>query len=54
MIERCWSQDPKDRPTFNEILEELKNNQDFITDLVDENEFINYVEFIDNCQTSFD
>ena len=54
LIEKCWSQDPEERPTFTEIVDELKNNHNFIIDLVDENEFYEYVDFIDNYQTSFD
>ncbi|KAK8860760.1 hypothetical protein M9Y10_012426 [Tritrichomonas musculus] len=54
LIERCWSQDPKDRPTFDEIVDELKNNREFITDEVDENQFQNYVNFIETASVSFD
>ena len=54
MIERCWSQDPKDRPTFDEILFELKNNHEFITENVIEVEFLNYVRFIDEYKITFD
>lgn len=32
----------------------LKNNEGFITDLVDEVEFLNYVDYINDCKVSFD
>lgn len=54
LIEDCWSQDPKERPTFDEIVDRLRNNHDFITSLVDENEFNEYVDFIDDYKSSFD
>ena len=54
LIEKCWSPNPNDRPTFDEIVSELKNNSQYITKEVDENEFKNYVNFIENSQISFD
>lgn len=54
LIERCWSQDVNDRPSFDEIVEELKTNPDFITENVDENEFKKFIELIENYETSFD
>lgn len=53
LIERCWAQDPKDRPTFSEIVEELKTNSDFITGTMDEGDFITYVDYIEDCEISF-
>ena len=32
----------------------LKTNEEFITELTDENEFYDYVDFIDNYKTTFD
>lgn len=47
LITKCWSQKPDDRPTFSEIVEQLKNNREFITELnVDENEYYAYVGYI--------
>lgn len=46
LIERCWDQNPSARPTFAEITEELVSNHDYITDLVDENEFLSYTDYI--------
>ena len=53
LIERCWSQEPSERPTFDEIVEELKTKDDFISDVIDSNEFYDYIDFIDNSQITF-
>lgn len=39
LIEICWLQDCEERPSFDSIVENLKNNDDFITDVVDQSEF---------------
>lgn len=54
LIEKCWAYDPTDRPTFDEIVNMLKSDSGFITDLVDENGFLDYIDFIDDYQTTFD
>lgn len=54
LINRCWSDDPKQRPTFEEIVFELKNNSDFITETVDANEFHNYIDYTEEYHSSFD
>ncbi|KAK8836698.1 hypothetical protein M9Y10_037635 [Tritrichomonas musculus] len=38
LIERCWSQDPKMRPTFDQIVNELKTNSEFIIKEEDDDE----------------
>ena len=43
LIERCWDQEPKNRPTFAEIVDELSQNQGFITDDVDEEDYCSYI-----------
>ena len=53
LIERCWSQEPSERPTFDEIVEELKTKDDFISDVIDSDEFYDYIDFIDNSQITF-
>lgn len=53
LIESCWAANPSDRPTFDDILKQLTENNDFITDTVDEDEFYKYVDYIQNSQTSF-
>lgn len=47
LIEDCWQQDPNKRPSFEEIVYRLKNNPDFITDLVEEEKYFDYIEMID-------
>lgn len=47
LIEKCWSDDPNERPSFNSIVKELRNNPDFITDKVNKTEFRDYVKYID-------
>lgn len=47
LIESCWSQNPTQRPTFDEIVKKLKTNPNFITENIDYDEFINYTDYID-------
>lgn len=54
LIERCWCQKPSDRPSFESIVNDLRDNPDFITDMVDESEFIDYIDFIDAYDTTYD
>ena len=54
LIKSCWSQNPDERPTFDQIVENLKTNDEFITELTDESEFFEYVDFIDDYKSSFD
>ena len=53
LIERCWSQDPKDRPTFAQIVEELENDESFITKSIKHDDFLNYVKFINDYKKCF-
>ncbi|KAK8892970.1 hypothetical protein M9Y10_030224 [Tritrichomonas musculus] len=53
LIQRCWSQKPEERPSFVTICEELKNNKEFITEMIDSVEFEDYVDFIDMSQSTF-
>ncbi|KAK8883615.1 hypothetical protein M9Y10_042709 [Tritrichomonas musculus] len=54
LITRCWSADPNDRPTFQEIVKELRTNKEFIISSIDEEEFYDYVDMIDSLGSSFD
>ena len=50
LLTDCWSQDPNNRPTFDHIIELLKNKENLANleiDL-DENEYFNYVNYIDD------
>lgn len=46
LIERCWADDPKKRPTFDEIVNLLKTDERFILDTVDKVEFEDYCDYI--------
>lgn len=54
LIEKCWSKDPDKRPAFDQIVDELKNCKEFVTETIDEVEFYDYVDFIDDYQSTFD
>lgn len=44
LIERCWSSDQLSRPKFEEIANELRFNQNYITEKVNVKEFKDYVD----------
>ncbi|KAK8893048.1 hypothetical protein M9Y10_030307 [Tritrichomonas musculus] len=46
LIEKCWAEDPDERPTFDEIIDLLKTDPEFIFKDVDMEEFINYTRII--------
>ena len=49
LISRCWSDDPSDRPTFDEIVEVIKNNtEEFVTEYGDIEEFKDYIKYIES------
>lgn len=54
LIRRCWSHDPNERPSFEEIVKELESNEAFITESIDEDEYFDYIDFIRECSSSFD
>lgn len=47
LIEKCWDHNPGLRPTFDEIVYELRNNSDFITLKNNKEYYIKYISFID-------
>lgn len=53
LISQCWDNDPKLRPPFDEILRRLKTDPRFITPTVDEGDFLNYIDYLDEYKTSF-
>ena len=53
LIMNCWEQDSSNRPTFDEIIEELKENPGFITETINEDEYYKYIDYIDEYETSF-
>ena len=48
LIERCWSQEPNERPSFEVIVYQLKNDDDFITDKISREDYQKYIKFIDD------
>ena len=54
LIERCWSSNPKERPTFDEILHELRTNPKFITAEVDRKQYFEFIEYLDEYPATFD
>ena len=53
LIEECWKDDPNERPTFDEIVENLENNRDFLYDDDDYEIYLQYIEDIKNSEKSF-
>ena len=53
LIEKCWSQDPKERLSFNEIVQMLKEDPNFITNEIDEEQYRSYIQLLDECQNGF-
>lgn len=52
LIELCWSQNPCDRPSFDQIVDMLKNDEKFITENVDKEKFIHFIENISENEIS--
>ena len=53
LIKKCWSQDPKERPSFDQIVTQLKTNKGFLVN-VDQDIFNAYVQYIDDFQSKFE
>ena len=47
LIESCWSQDTLKRPSFEQIVDSIKNNLEFLLDDVDDGIFSYYIYNID-------
>ena len=46
MIEKCWCQNPRDRLSFDEIVDNLENDPDFITLDTEKNEYCEYIKML--------
>ncbi|KAK8835984.1 hypothetical protein M9Y10_040181 [Tritrichomonas musculus] len=53
LIEKCWSQDPTCRPSFESIVKMLEEDPRFITETVEEDKFIMYVDYIKDYRVTF-
>lgn len=49
LISKCLVTDPSYRPTFSDIVKYLRNNEKFISESVDEEEFIQFCDFVDSA-----
>ena len=47
LIESCWNQDPSKRPSFQEIVDQLRENPIFLTDKINETLYKSYINYID-------
>ena len=47
LIINCWQEDPNNRPSFEDIVKRLKENEEFRQGDVDESEYQKYIETID-------
>lgn len=48
LIEQCWSQNPNDRPDFDNIVYLLKKDQSFIIKEINKEDYEKYINFIDS------
>lgn len=46
MISKCWSQNPKDRPSFDYIFEFLVNYLSRSNEMIDRKEVLDYIDFL--------
>lgn len=54
LIYRCTSFDPKERPTIKEIVLLLKTDKSFITEEIDEEQFLQFIKSIENREEDLD
>ena len=51
LIEKCWSENLNDRPSFDRILYELETDPHFITSNVDKDEYLDFISLVKDTQT---
>ena len=54
LIEKCWSQFPSERPSFDQIVSILRNEEQFITERIKKQDYLNYIKYIDESKIIFD
>ena len=50
LIESCLLNDKHERPTFDDILQQLKNDSGFMTEKINKKDFNDFVNYIDECK----
>ena len=48
LIESCWAKNARQRPTFREIVNKIESDDSFITEDVNRDKFLDYVNFVKN------
>ena len=55
LISRCWSKDPEERPSFEEIVKDFDENEDkYLNESINEGDFYDYKDFIKEYKSAFD
>lgn len=54
LIESFWNQEPGERPTFEKIVTDLKENKEFITKNVDEYIYFSYIDYFEKQHHEYD
>lgn len=54
LIERCWNEEANKRPIFSQIINELRNNKEFITSTINKDIFHKYIKYLDDYNCKFD
>lgn len=52
LISRCWSQNPTDRPSFEQIVNELSTNEEFLSDLMEKDKYYAYIDYVNQFQST--
>lgn len=50
LISRCWDKEPSNRPSFDEIFNELSANFSLLDEDVDEDEIMEYLDYLKDGQ----
>lgn len=53
LIQKCWSQNPSDRPTCDKITKMLRYDSSITSNLIEKRDYENYIEYLDEYQVVF-